>query len=103
MSLKKIENYLKDNVKTYFFKIFDDSKFHNRIYNQNILTHIKIIIVSDDFLNKNYVLRHQMIFEHLKKINKKKIHSITLYTYTLNEWNIKKKIDFKSTKCIKIN
>lgn len=101
MHIEKIEKYLISKMSVNFIKIFNDSKLHHASKNTNKLTHIKIIIISDDFIGENLINRHRTIFQYLKEIEKERIYSITLYTYTLKEWKEKKKKKFHSTKCIK--
>lgn len=100
MFLEKIKKYLKFKINIAFIKIYDDSKLHNYSTNTNTISHLKVIIVSDDFINKNLIIRHRIIFKALKEIEKESIYSITLYTYTLNEWKDKKYKEFNSIKCI---
>ncbi|ALD15400.1 hypothetical protein IX46_02440 [Buchnera aphidicola (Aphis glycines)] len=88
MCLEKIKNYLILKMNIRKIKIYNDSSLHKK--NENVLTHLKIIIVSDDFNNKKKVNRHRLIFEKLYEIYKKNIYSITLYTYTAHEWKSKK-------------
>lgn len=85
MILKKIKQHLVAMINTHFIHIDDNSKYHNR--SKNNLTHITIILVSDDFINQKLVNRHRMIFLTLLKI--KKIYSLTLHTYTVDEWQKK--------------
>ncbi|WP_295164181.1 BolA/IbaG family iron-sulfur metabolism protein [uncultured Buchnera sp.] len=101
MYLKKIKKHLESKINVSSISIYDDSKLHNYSTNTNIISHIKIVIVSDDFVNKNLVFRHRIIFKSLKEIEKESIYSITLYTYTLNEWKDKKYKEFNSIKCVK--
>lgn len=101
MYLKKIKKHLESKINISSINIYDDSKLHNYSTNTNIISHIKIIIVSDDFIDKNLVFRHRIIFKSLKEIEKESIYSITLYTYTLNEWKDKKYKEFNSIKCVK--
>ncbi|CAL4325433.1 BolA family protein [Buchnera aphidicola] len=101
MHIEKIKKYLTSKINVSFIKIFDDSKLHSDSKNTNKFTHIKIIIISDDFIGKNLINRHRIIFQYLKEIEKERIYSMTLYTYTLKEWEEKKNKEFNSTKCIK--
>ncbi|QCI17275.1 BolA family transcriptional regulator [Buchnera aphidicola (Aphis helianthi)] len=99
MCLEKIKKYLISKINISNIEIYNDSKFHK--YNQSSLTHLKIIIVSDNFINKNTINRHRLIFKRLNEIHKQKIYSITLYTYTVNEWEHKKHKKINSLKCFK--
>ncbi|CAL4324835.1 DNA-binding transcriptional regulator BolA [Buchnera aphidicola (Cavariella theobaldi)] len=85
--LKKIKKNLKSNINIHLMDIYDDSTSHN--HSENCLTHLIITIISDDFIKKNWVTRHRIIFKILKKTVKNKIYSITLNTYTIIEWKNK--------------
>jgi BolA protein len=89
------------NIKTDILKIYDHSIFHNRL--KNNLTHLKIVIVSDDFKNHSIINRHRMIFKILDQYVEKKIYSITLYTYTCFEWQNKKNDAKDISLCFKKN
>ena len=97
MCLEKIKKYLVSKINTINIEIYNNSKFHK--YAKDGLTHLKILIVSDDFINIRTINRHRLIFKKLNEIHKKKIYSVTLYTYTLNEWKNKKYKNNNSLKC----
>ncbi|QCI22304.1 BolA/IbaG family iron-sulfur metabolism protein [Buchnera aphidicola] len=101
MILKKINQCLRSELKINFIKIYDDSSFHN--YSKKNLTHIRMVIVSNDFLNQTILTRHRVIFAILSKIKKDKIYSITLSTYTSREWEYKKYKKISISKCLKKN
>lgn len=97
MILKKIKKYLISTMHINFIKIYNNSYFHH--HSKTDLTHIKIIIVSNDFINQKLLDRHRLIFS--KIFNIKKIYSVTLDTYTINEWNHKKSQIKNDPKCLK--
>lgn len=97
MCLEKIKKYLISKMNISNIEIYNDSALHK--YANNTLTHLKIIIISDDFINQTIINRHRLIFTKLNEIHKKKIYSITLYTYTLNEWKYKKNRKNHSLTC----
>ncbi|QCI23982.1 BolA family transcriptional regulator [Buchnera aphidicola (Macrosiphoniella sanborni)] len=99
MILQKIKQYLVSTMNTNFIQIYDHSHYHN--HEKKNLTHIKIVIVSNDFKNQTLVHRHRMIFSKLLKI--KKIYSLTLETYTSDEWQENKYKINNDTKCLKKN
>ncbi|NIH41075.1 MAG: BolA/IbaG family iron-sulfur metabolism protein [Buchnera aphidicola (Periphyllus aceris)] len=72
---KKIKKILIKKLNLFYVKI----KKKNNYY--------KIIAVSNIFLNMNEVNRQKCIYAPLlKHIIKKKIHAISIKTYSLNEW-----------------
>ncbi|QIQ42037.1 MAG: BolA family transcriptional regulator [Buchnera aphidicola (Microlophium carnosum)] len=99
MTLEKIKKYLISKMNINFIEIYDDSSFHN--YSETGLTHLRIIIISNDFIKQKLIIRHRMIFSILSEIIKKKIYSLTLNTYTLNEWSNKKFKKSNHAKCFK--
>ncbi|WWP02655.1 MAG: BolA/IbaG family iron-sulfur metabolism protein [Candidatus Dasytiphilus stammeri] len=53
--------------------------------------HLQIIAISDNFLGMSRVQKEQIIYAPLMKyIINKKIHSISIKTYSFNEWSHKK-------------
>ncbi|CAL4326528.1 BolA family protein [Buchnera aphidicola] len=99
MILDKIKKRLTSEMNISFISIQDHSSLHKHL--QQGLTHLQIIIISDDFINKTFINRHRIIFSILSKITKEKIYSITLYTYTLIEWDYKKNKKIIITNCLK--
>lgn len=97
MCLEKIKEYLVSKMNINHIEIYNDSKSHK--YANNALTHLKIVIISDNFINMKTINRHRLIFKKLYEIHKENIYSITLYTYTLNEWKYKKNKNNYSIKC----
>ena len=49
-------------------------------------SHFKVIIVSDEFADKNPVSRHRLVNKVLADELKNKIHALALHTYTEQEW-----------------
>ncbi|QJC37328.1 BolA/IbaG family iron-sulfur metabolism protein [Enterobacteriaceae endosymbiont of Donacia thalassina] len=95
MILKKIKKKIISKLQPIYLKINDNSQHHNNHIDNiiNLITHIEIIIVSNLFMNKSLITRHRLIYHIIgNKINN--IHSLSLHTYTLSEWekfkNIKK-------------
>ncbi|CAL4322215.1 BolA family protein [Buchnera aphidicola] len=63
----------------------------NNIYIIGDLNHIKIIAIGNIFIGMNNVQKQQIIYKPITKyIMKKKIHAISIYTFTLKEWEKKK-------------
>jgi len=93
---KKIQLKLSCNK----IKIYNESHKHNS--NPSLKnSHYKILIISNDFSNINLIDRHRKIYFLLTEcINKYKIKSLSIYTYTILEWtNIKKTNILNSPAC----
>ena len=99
MTLENIKKHLISKIQISFIEIYDDSRFHN--YSEKGLTHLRIIITSNDFIDQKLIDRHRIIFSKLLEILKKKIYSLTLHAYTLNEWKNKKYKQKNNAKCLK--
>ncbi|QJC38556.1 BolA/IbaG family iron-sulfur metabolism protein [Enterobacteriaceae endosymbiont of Donacia fulgens] len=90
MIIKKIKKKIISKLQPIFLKINDNSQYHNHIKNnnndiKNLITHLEIIIVSNFFIKKSLITRHRLIYHIIgKKINS--IHSVSLNTYTVSEW-----------------
>ena len=55
-------------------------------YKQDIESHFEIIIVSEKFKNLNRIERHRMVNLSLKEEFLSDLHSITIKTYTIQEY-----------------
>ncbi|QCI18353.1 BolA family transcriptional regulator [Buchnera aphidicola (Aphis nasturtii)] len=63
-----------------------------KIYATGDSNHIKIIAVGDIFKGMNQVKRQQIIYSPLiNMIIEKKIHAVSITTYTIEEWKKNKK------------
>lgn len=51
--------------------------------------HYRVVIVSDTFIGKRLIQRHQMVNEVLKEPLKGPIHALTIETHTSEEWQKK--------------
>jgi len=93
--LNKLENkFCKNKI-----MIYDEIKKHN-LHNRKF-SHFKIIIISDQFTNKNLITRHKYIYTLLLNIiNKCNIHGISIHTYTKNEFINIKNNDIVSPNCM---
>ncbi|ANF17182.1 hypothetical protein XW81_02155 [Buchnera aphidicola (Schlechtendalia chinensis)] len=99
MIIKKIKDILTSVLNVQIIKVFNQSKKHKLSSNYS---HIKIVVVSDDFVNYNLLKRHKKIYHLLSEcITQYKIHGIALHTYTIYEWKSKINKNLFSPKCIK--
>lgn len=48
--------------------------------------HFDLVAVSDEFINKNMIARHRMIYEALGDKMKQEIHALSMKLYTVAEW-----------------
>ena len=85
----KIEKILEDNFDPYISSVKDVSEDHrgHRNFKENVESHFEIIIVSQKFENLNNVARHRMINKSLKEEFLSDLHSVTIKTYTIDEYD----------------
>lgn len=67
-----------------------DNESHNHAgYYDGKESHFKLTIVSDDFVGKRLILRHQMIYALVAPLliaNGGTIHALAIHAYTPDEW-----------------
>mmetsp|Transcript_7751 Transcript_7751/g.14717 ORF Transcript_7751/g.14717 Transcript_7751/m.14717 type:complete len:108 (+) Transcript_7751:12-335(+) len=63
--------------------VVDESKMHSR----GTETHFKITVVSDKFESLSQVQRQRLVYKTLNECWQGTLHSLTLTTKTLDEWN----------------
>ena len=83
----KITNILKENFDIYRYFILDVSELHkgHSGYIKGEETHFEIIIISNDFENKNRLERHKLVNNCLKNEFKGSLHSVTYKLFTVSE------------------
>jgi len=83
----KITNILKENFDLYRCFVSDVSESHkgHSGYVKGEETHFEIIIISNDFENKNRLQRHKMVNNCLKNEFEGSLHSITFKLMTVSE------------------
>ncbi|MDD7804744.1 MAG: BolA/IbaG family iron-sulfur metabolism protein [Endozoicomonas sp. (ex Botrylloides leachii)] len=62
-------------------------------------SHLKVVLVSNDFAGKMPVKRHQLVYNFLAEELQNQIHALALHTYTEKEWKEKKKWLLASPDC----
>jgi len=84
----KIEKILVDNFEPYFFLVKDVSEEHrgHQNFRENVESHFEIVIVSQKFENLSKVARHRMINKSLKEEFLSDLHSVTMKTFTIDEY-----------------
>ena len=83
----KITNILKENFDIYKYFVSDVSESHkgHSGYIKGEETHFEIIIISNDFKNKNRLERHKMVNNCLKNEFEGSLHSITYKLMSVSE------------------
>lgn len=77
-----------DHFKPQFFSVSDVSEQHrgHQNFKENVESHFEIIIVSEKFDNRNKIERHRMVNKSLKEEFLSDLHSVTIKTYTIDEF-----------------
>ena len=84
----KIDQLIMDHFKPYFFSVSDVSEQHrgHQNFKENVESHFEIIIVSEKFDNRNKIQRHRMVNKSLKEEFLSDLHSVTIKTFTIDEF-----------------
>ena len=84
----KIENLISKNYEPEFFSVTDVSKQHrgHKDFKEDVESHFEIIIVSEKFKSLNRIERHRMVNKSLKEEFLSDLHSVTIKTYTKEEY-----------------
>ncbi len=85
--IKVIEKQICNAVNVINIEIVNESERHADHYSASTLpSHIRLIIVSDDFTDMDSLKRHRLIYKLLEN-EIKLLHAISLYLYTNDEYN----------------
>ena len=84
----KIDQLIIDHFEPHFFSVSDVSEQHrgHQNFKENVESHFEIIIVSEKFDNRNKIERHRMVNKSLKEEFLSDLHSVTIKTYTIDEF-----------------
>ena len=87
-SIGEIEKTLKQGLEVYFLEIEDQGHLHagHKPAKEGKL-HLKMLVVSDEFLDLNQIERHQKVYFILTEFLVDKLHALSLETYSVDEYN----------------
>lgn len=87
-SIGEIEKTLEQGLDVHFLQIEDQGHLHagHKPAKEGKL-HLKMLVVSDEFLGLNRIERHQKIYCVLAKFLADKLHALSLETYSVDEYN----------------
>ena len=81
LDISIIENAIKEKINTFELRVKNDG------------SHYEIIVVSDDFSDLTPVKKQQLVYGPLTEfISTNDIHAVTIKPFTLNEWELQKKL-----------
>ena len=88
---EKIAKHLMEQFSPVYFEISDESHFHkgHRGVKKAENTHFKILVVSNNFLDKNLVQRQREINKACQIYFDQGLHALAIRTYTIEEWRQK--------------
>lgn len=69
------------------YELLNESHQHNVPANSE--THFKLVMVSEDFVGKMKVARHQAVYQCLADELAGPVHALALHLYTPDEWSDK--------------
>ena len=87
-SIGEIEKTLKQGLEVFFLEIEDQGHLHagHKPAKEGKL-HLKMLVVSDEFLDLNQIERHQKVYFILTEFLADNLHALSLETYTVVESN----------------
>ncbi|MEM5527218.1 BolA/IbaG family iron-sulfur metabolism protein [Gammaproteobacteria bacterium AS21] len=94
---QQIEQLVKQDFECSEFFLENESHMHGNTATQS---HYKLIFISDDFVAKRAVQRHQMIYTTLASLMNNPIHGLALHLFTVGEWAVKENKQLLSPKCL---
>ena len=81
--IEDIKEKISKSIDTFHLNIIDESPNHGG-YSGNI-SHVKIIIVSDEFIGLNLIKRHKLVYAGMGEYVEK-IHAISIVAKTVEQW-----------------
>jgi len=84
---EQIESELSQLLNPVFLQVMNESHQHNVPANSE--THFKVVAVSENFVGRRKVARHQQVYAALAAQLEGPVHALALHTYTPQEWQEK--------------
>jgi len=75
LSAKQLESYITEHILCEHIRVLGDDG-----------THFEALIVSDDFVGKNMVQQHQLVYKALGDRMRAEIHALSMKTLTPEQW-----------------
>jgi len=83
---KTIKEIIEKKINVSFISIKDLKSRHTNHQTYSGGAHLKLLIVSDDFINISLINRHRMIYDLIGHMIKNEIHAISIKAKTLKEY-----------------
>ena len=95
---EEIQGILDNNFNCEYLDVINES--HQHSVPKNSETHFKVTIVSEDFIGKSKVSRHQSIYALTQSMMDEGLHALALHTYEPSEWQALNQLSPKSPNCM---
>jgi stress-induced morphogen len=83
---EQIENSLTQLLNPVVLDVVNESSQHNVPPDSE--THFKVVIVSEQFVGRRKVARHQQVYGAVSEQLAGPVHALALHTYTPEEWQV---------------
>ena len=93
-----IESKLTKELAPSHLEVIDESYLHNVEPGKE--SHVRIVVVSEQFEGLNLVKRHQLIYQQINEELEGPIYAISLHTFTDSEWKDKNETAQDSPDCL---
>lgn len=94
----ELKEILETHFKCDFLEVVNESHQHSVPVNSE--THFKVTLVSDDFLGKTKVMRHQAVYKLVSELLNKGLHALALHLYLPEEWHRLNQVSPASPNCM---
>ncbi len=88
MAIAPVEQRIREKLLAAFspstFEVVNESHMHS--VPENSETHFKVVLVTEAFVGKRAVQRHQAVYAVLREELAGPVHALALHTYAPNEW-----------------
>ena len=92
----KISQLLNEAFSPEHLELLNESYMHG--VPEGSESHFKAVIISDVFVDKRLVQRHQLVYQAMGDVMQE-IHALALHTFTLDEWKTRGEAE-ASPKCL---
>jgi BolA protein len=82
-----IERKLSEGLAALHLEVTNESGQHNVPAGSE--SHFKVVVVSNDFEDKNLVAQHRLVYELLGSELRGQVHALALHTYTEQDWQVR--------------
>ena len=79
-----IERKIGEGLEALHLDVINESDQHNVPPGSE--SHFKVVVVSNDFVDKNLVTQHRMVYKLLGSELQSQVHALALHTYTEQGW-----------------